>query len=336
MGKRFITYFVVCFLLSSALFAQESSSQNSSSADSAYRPTYVIRDSVALARYFADQDSIKAVQDSLKAIGDSLSMVWLKPPDPNRPNRFLDSLVEHYTVKNLDFQAWKKKFPVKEDPHGQGKPRIKGETWLFYFVIFLLLFFAVLKNAFSKELDLIFQSLFSNRTLNQVNKEDRLFSSWPFLFLYILFGFTVGTFLYLCSGYFRLTYSITGAQLLLALSLTVLGLFSLKIIVLRLLGFVLNLQKAVKNYVAILYLSYFNAAILFLPLVVAFSLSPLRFAEIYVYIAILLTGLIFLLQFIRAGAIILSEYRFPIVYLVLYICALEICPLVILFKALRF
>jgi hypothetical protein len=333
MRERVVICFVFIFFSSTSLFAQNDSP---SVVQPTYQPSYIIRDSTELARYFAEQDSIQGVKDSLKAIGDSLSMAWIRPPDPNRPNRFLDSLVEHYRIKNLDFAAWKKQFPAKVYRYDQGRLKPKGEVWLFYFVIFLLIFFAVLKKSFSKELNVIFHSIYSNRVLNQVNKEDRLFSSWPFLFLYILFAFTVGTFIYLCTSYFHLSYSITGFQWLLTLSLIVLGLFTLKIIVLRLLGFVLNLQKAFKNYVSILYLSYFNAAILFLPLVVAFSLSPLRFAEIYIYLGILLTGAIFTLQFIRAGALILSEYRFPIVYLVLYICALEICPLAILIKVLRF
>lgn len=338
MGKGIITCFVFIFLSINSLFAQTDTLLETSSErlPKTYRPTYTIRDSAALARYFAEQDSLGIIKDSLKAIGDSLSMMWLKPPDPNRPNRFLDSLVEHYRIKNLDFSSWKKKFPAKVFRYDQGRLKPKGDVWLLGFIVFLLLFFAILKNAFSKELNVIFHSIYSNRILNQVNKEDRLFSSWPFLFLYILFGFTIGTFIYLCSRYFQVTYSLGGFQWLLTLSMIVLGLFTLKIVVLRLLGFLFNLQKAFKNYVSILYLTYFNAAILFLPLVVAFSLTPLRYAGLYIYLGIILTSGIFILQFIRAGVLILSEYRFPIVYLILYICALEICPLAILIKVLRF
>jgi hypothetical protein len=329
MGRGIFISFLFTLLSLQSLFAQS---------DSINKPAidFYIRDSIAYVQMQARQDSLQAVKDSLKVVSDSLSMVWLKAPEPDRPNKFIDSLVELYRIKNLDFNAWAKQFPAKVNGYDQGHLRGRGEIWVFFFIIFLLLFFAILKNAFSKELNLIVQSLYSNRLLNQMSKEENLFNSWPFVFLYILFGFTIGTFLYLCGRYFQLSYYLTGFQWMSVLSLVVLGLFTLKIIVLRLLGSLLNIQKLVRNYVSILYLSYFNAAILFLPIVVAFSLTPLRFSEIYIYLALLLTGAIFFLQFIRAGAIVLSEYRFPIVYLVLYICALEICPLVVLFKALRF
>ncbi|WP_423146944.1 DUF4271 domain-containing protein [Rubrolithibacter danxiaensis] len=297
---------------------------------------YYSSDSAALALYKQKQDSIKAVQDSLKAIADSVSMVWIKRPDPNRPNQFVDSLVQLHTVKNWDFKSWAKKFPLKPNRLKEGRIRSKGEQWFLGFVVFLLLFFAILKQTFSKELSLILESFYSNRVLGQINKEGNLFSSWSFLFLYILFGFTIGAFLYLCGKYFELTYFLGGFQWLLTVSLLVIGLFTFKIAILRLIGFIFDIRKLVKEYATVLFLSYFNAAILFLPLVVAFSLTPFRFAQIYIYIAIVTVVLIFFIQFLRAGTIILSNYRFPKVYLFLYICTLEICPLVILIKALRF
>lgn len=279
---------------------------------------------------------LQAQKDSLKAIGDSLALFWIKKPDPNRPNQFIDSLMNLYLVKDLDFSAWSKKFPKKINRYKEGKLRPKGEPWLLPAVLVITLFFAILKNAFSKELIAIVQSFYSNRILGQINKEDNLFTSWPFVFLYILFGLTIGMFLYLSGKYFQLDYLFQGFEWFLILSAIVVGLFTLKIVVLRLLGFFFGAQKIVKEYVSILYLSYFNSAILFLPLIIAFSLTPYKFAEIYNYLALLILVLVFAFQFIRAGTNILTSHSFPKVYLIIYLCALEFCPFLILIKALRF
>ena len=312
----------------------------SAQTDSAMKPAPVAKpdtvvnispkpDSAAVARW-------KHRRDSLKAIGDSLSMVWIKPPNPNRPDRFIDSLIDLYQVKNLDFNAWAHKFTKKVNHDNEGKVRRKGEPWILGFTILLLLLFGLVKKYFSKELEIIIEAFYSKRMLTQVNKEDNLFNSWPFLFLYLLFGFTIGVFLYLCGKFYQLTYEYDGIQWLFVLSVLVIGLFTLKIIALRLLGFVFGIQKMVREYVSVLYLAYFNVAILFLPVILAFALTPFRYAQIYIYLSLIIVAAMFTFQFFRAGATILSGYKFSKVYLFLYLCALEFCPFLLLIKALRY
>lgn len=335
-GKNFLL-FLGFWIWSVAVLAQADSLSPTVPilSESQYRRP-VFRDSAYLARLQAKKDSIQQVKDSLKAVGDSLSMLWIKPPDPNRPNQFLDSLIDLYSVKDLNFQQWINKFPKKVQRYDEGKARPKGELWIIAFVFVLLFCFAVLKNAFSKELSAIIQAFFSNRVLGLINKEEKFFNSWPFIFLYLLFGFTIGMYLYQCGKYFQLSYGYTGFNLFMHLSVVVIALFTAKILVLRILGFLFNAGKIVKEYISILILSYFSAALLFLPIVIAFCLTPARFAPIYIYMSLILLASIFLFQYLRAASNILSSYRFPIMYFIFYLCALEICPLLILIKALRF
>ncbi|MES2875674.1 MAG: DUF4271 domain-containing protein [Bacteroidota bacterium] len=327
MLKRLHGIILVLFLLNSTAWAQADTTIQSVPEPRIYRPVY--RDSAYLARRQFIRDSIKHVQDSL-------ALLWVKAPDPLRPNRFIDSLLRLYKVENLDFAAWASKFPKKVNRYDEGRLRPKGEGWIMGVVLFLVLFFAVIKFFFSKELSSIVQSFYSNQILGQINKEDNLFSSWAFVFLYLLFGLILGLYLYLTGKYLQLSYPVNGFELFLLLSALVTALFTVKIIVLRLLGFLFDIRRLVREYVSILYLSYFNSALIFLPLVIAFSLTPSRYAGIYGYAGIIMLVLIFILQFLRAGANVLSNYRFPKVYLIIYLCALEFCPLIILFKALRF
>ncbi len=328
----FVLYFTAITIPASA---QTDSLKPSVSGNGQEGSVHPLSDSAALFRWQLRRDSIKHARDSIKAIGDSLSMVWLKRPDPHRPNRFQDSLISLYMVKDLNFQAWAKQFP-KLSAYEEGRPRPKGELWTLGFVIILLLFFAILRNAFYKQLSAMMHAFFSNRVLGQINKEENFFNSWPFVFLYLLFGFTIGMFLYQCGRYFQLSYGYSGFNWFLRLSFMVIGLYTLKILIVRILGFLFDAGKMVKEYISILYMSYFNAALFFLPVVIAFTLTPARFAPYYIYLSFLLIGFIFFFQFLRAITNILSGYRFPKVYLFIYLCALEICPLLILIKVLRF
>jgi hypothetical protein len=293
------------------------------------RPTYRIPDSAASARRQAIRDSVRHVQDSL-------SMQWVGAPDPNRPNRFVDSLIALYMVENLDFSAWAAKLPRKISRYDEGQSRPQGEVWVIVVVLFLVLFFAIIRFFFSKELSSIFRSFFSNQMLGQINKEDNLFNSWPFVFLYVLFGLVIGMYLYLTGRYLHLSYPFEGVELFILLSFLIISLFTIKILIIRLLGFLFDIRRLVREYVSILYLSYFNTALLFLPLVIAFSLTPNKYAGLYGYLGMAVMAAIFIVQFLRAGINVLSNYRFPKVYLIIYLCALEFCPLAILFKALRF
>ena len=335
MSIRIVILFLLGIGLAGTAFSQTDSTSSAEAAGSSVAvPVY--RDSAALSRWYERREEMRRQRDSIRAVQDSLKMAFLKVPDPNRPNRFLDSIISLYEVKNLDFKEWGERFPELINQHGRGEPRPKGQLWVVVFIIFLLLFFAILKNKFSKELSDIMQAFYSNRVLGLINKEEDFFSTWPFVFLYLLFGFPIGMFLYQCFEYFRITFNYSGFEWFLRLSLGFLAIYTAKIILIRILGFLFDEKRIAKEYIAILLLSYINTALLFLPLVVAFSLTPLRFASYYIYISLFIIAITYILQCLRAIVNILSNHRFTKVYLIIYLCALEICPLLIVMKVLRF
>jgi hypothetical protein len=292
-------------------------------------PVYESYDSAKLAKKAFYRDSIRAVRDSL-------ATAWIKTPEPNRPNPFQDSLINLCLVKNMDFAAWASKFKKKDRHDNRGGLRPRGETWVIGVVLFLVIFFSLGRYLFTAEWNNIFMAFYNNQILSRINKEDNLFHSWPLVFFYLLCGLIIGLYLYLLGKHMQLSYSIGGFKLFFFLSAMVIGLFSLKIFVLRILGFVFDANKLAREYILVLNLSYFNTATLFLPVVIAFSLTSNRFADIYSYIGIVMILGIFVFQFLRAGAKILTNYKFPKVYLIIYLCAFEFCPLVILLKLLGY
>lgn len=218
----------------------------------------------------------------------------------------------------------------------QGDPIDKGEVWILATIAVIMIVFAFLRHFFAKQLIAIVQSFFSNRVLANLNKEDNLFTSWPFLLLFIQFGFTIGLFICLAAQYKQIKMMSEGFQFFISVSVLIILLYAFKIVILRLLGFFFNIQKPINMYISVLYLSYFNAALLFMPLVIGFALSPIKYGDIYIILAILLSAIIFVIQLIRAGVNILSQYRFSKVYLFLYFCTLEICPILVLIRAIGF
>jgi len=318
----FVAFFMLCGGLSGQVNAQNLSSLRDSTAKRTFYRPRVTRDSAFLARQRFVTDSI-------------MTHTWILPDSLINRHMIIDSIVKANVFEKLDLDAWFKKYGKfkKDNRFRMGTPLPKGNTWILGFIFLLLAVFAVLRISFAKQLQNIIQSFYSNRGLNNLNKEDNVFSSWPFLFLFIQLGFTIGMFFYLVAVYYQLPYVDQGFRFFVSLSILIIILYALKILMLRLLGHLFNVQKAVNEYVSILYLSYFNISLLFIPLVVAFALSPLKYGIYYIVISFILLAVIFTFQFIRAGVNILSHYRFSKFYLFMYFCALEICPILILIKA---
>jgi len=280
-------------------------------------------------------DSLLVDTSQVKAI-DTLTPNILKIRDSLTNALWLDSLSRGYGFEVFSLQ---KVIAQANNPHEKvsyqhGQLLPKGDVWVLGIIGFLLVLFAILKNAFGKQLSSVVQSFYSNRSLANLNKEDNLVTSWSFLLLFIQFGFTIGMFFYLAAQYQNLPAANQGGfSFFITVSVGVIFLYLLKIIFLRFIGFVFDVRRPLHQYISILYLSYFNTSLLFIPIIIAFALSAKKYGASYIVLGISALVLIFVFQFIRAAINILSQYRFPKLYLFLYFCTLEICPILILIKA---
>lgn len=290
-------------------------------------------DTLAHKRYKVDSTVIDTA--NIKSV-DTLTPKILKVRDSLTNAMWLDSLSKGYGFEVFSLSKWMNLVGNHQKPvvYQQGHLLPKGDTWILGIIGFLLVLFAVLKNVFGKQLGAVVQSFYSNRALTNLNKEDNLITSWSFLLLFIQFGFTIGMFFYLAAQYREVPKVGSGGfSFFVTISVTVIFLYLLKIVCLRFIGFVFEVQRALHQYISILYLSYFNASLLFIPIIIAFALSPHKYGEAYLIIGGCALLLIFIFQFIRAIINILSQYKFPKLYLFLYLCTLEICPILILIKA---
>lgn len=280
---------------------------------------------------FAALDSADLAKQQHRS--DSLTRMFITPPDSARKNQFIDHLLKTrlytgYAFLDLHYKAVKTKAQ-------EGKTRNLRNGWMLAVMLGLLFYTAIISRFLNKGVSDIIESFYSKRMLSQFSKEENLINSWSFILLFLLFGATVGLLLYQVISYYNRNYTDDGWQLYLAFSFAVIIFFILKIVVLRILGLIFNIRNLVKEYISVLYLTYFNVTFISLPLVISFGLI----ADSYKPVLLLVFGLLILLvlfwQYIRSSINILSIYRFSKVYLFIYLCALEFCPVLILIKALK-
>lgn len=255
-------------------------------------------------------------------------------PDPARSNLLADSLRRLITVERGNFMQWLTFAESQQGDIPGAKLKAHREPWILGVFGLMLLFFGVTRAAFPTESAQVVQAFYNDRVLAQVNKEDNLYSSWPFVFLFVLFGFSCGLFLYLVS------YQVVGGQQALGfrgflwISFFVLALFSIKIFVTRMLGIIFEAKRLAREYISVLYLCYFNASLVFIPAILMLSLTTYEHRRYIVWGVLAIVLALFAFRLLKSGSALLEKYRFPKFYLITYLCTLEIVPILILVKVL--
>jgi hypothetical protein len=253
-------------------------------------------------------------------------------PDSSRGNQFFGRIRKDNL---LDITGQLSPRMPQKNVIKRGEARASRDPWVVVVIIGLLIYTALLNIFLSKDIRNVIQSFYTKNALSQVDKEGGLVNSWAFIGLFLLFCLTASLVLYQYTVYENVDYGIDGFQFFMLLSLIIGVLFALKFIVLKFIGFVFAVNSLVSEYIAILNLTYFNIAFVLLFVALCFSLLANRFIPVLLIFTVGSIAIIFAVQYLRNSINVISNFRFHKFYLFIYLCALEICPVLILIKALN-
>ncbi len=262
---------------------------------------------------------------------DSIAMIYLAP----------DTLYSYQHEVEMYNNHLLNIFPVSHNRVQQkdilmsGDHRNSREPWVITAIIALLIYTALLNIFLGADIRSVILSFYNKHALSQLDKEGGLINSWAFIGLFILFSLTSGLVLYQLTVYYNVYYDISGFQLFILLSVVIALLFALKFTVLKFIGFVFDIKSVISEYIAILNLTYFSIAFVLLSVALCFCLLDSRFIPLLLFFTLGSIAVIFAWQYIRNSVNIISNFRFHKFYLFIYLCALEICPVLILIKALN-
>jgi hypothetical protein len=320
---RFILAYIVLFFLIPESFA-------------GYQKDTLVQklDSINISSINDGQLINKDTFNDKKSTRDSLTFQFLKP-EKSRPNLYFEYLVQHFFVKDKSLLHPARSIKVRKINYGLGNPINQQPTWLFISIILLIGAFVAVKVVFKSQLTIVLRAFYDTKVFHQLSKEDHILASWPYIFLYLIFSFSVGILISLIliqTNNINLKIDFTTFLLI---SLFVFFVCSAKILVLRLLGYFFRLQKLEKEYIKIIYLTYFNVLFFLLPIIFWLSLVDIRGQQIIFWTITSLSILIIGFQLIRNTVNILLNFRLSIFYLILYLCALEICPILVLARTIH-
>ncbi len=267
-----------------------------------------------------------------KFIGDSIAFSYLMPDSALMKNRGLDSILKMGANAPLFQQA----VPFKRtDSVKTGSIRAARDKWVMAVLIALLIYAGLLNLFFGSDIKNVLASFYNSRSLSQTDKEAGLINTWAFAGLILLFCLSLGLILYQFAWYYRKVFPISGFELFISFTAIIGVLIILKFILLKFIGFIFDIGGVINEYIAVLNLTYFSLAFVLLAVGVCFSLLANPLIPQLIPVSAVIAGIIFVWQYLRKSLNIISDFRFHKFYLFLYLCALEICPVLILIKALN-
>lgn len=210
-------------------------------------------------------------------------------------------------------------------------PQTKDE--LFYLLTGLIFFTAFIKLIFPKYFQnlllLSFQTSFRQRQTREQLTQDNLAS----LLMNILFFMSGGIFISLvahAAGYSEISFW----KLLLPSSLVLAVIYSVKYIFLIFFGWIFNVRSAVNAYVFIVFMINKIIGIVLIPFLLVLAFSSIQIAQPAMILALILIGILLIYRYLISLITIRHELKVNAIHFFLYLCAVEVLPLLLIYKIL--
>jgi len=209
-----------------------------------------------------------------------------------------------------------------------------GKETIFYSMIALLLFFALIRNGFRKYIQDLMK-IFLRTSINQRQiKEQLLQSPLPSLLLNIFYLLSAGMFIPLILGFFHLADGYNFWMLFLYSMLGLIIIYTLKFISLKVLGWVFQVSEAVDSYIFIVFTTNKVIGMALLPflVVMAFTFGFIHDAamNLSLFLIVVLFAYRYFLSYISVHRLV----KIGFFHFLLYLFAFEIVPLLLINKLL--
>jgi hypothetical protein len=234
--------------------------------------------------------------------------------DPDHPASFFHSV----SIKN----------ELNEIPY----PGHDHPAWIAGVIVLCFILLAWGRIFFRHRLGMIFRGVFAKNYANQLIREGNLFNERIALVLFLIYLAVISLFVYLAIPMFEPDMSYIPEYLLYPVIFGFfLGFWFLKIFIVKSLSRLFNTTEHSREMLSNMYLFNLFAGIALLPIVACMAYAHL---ETFFYIGLIIIVLIYFFRISREVIIGFNVINFSVLHLILYLCTLEILPMIVLAKIL--
>ncbi|MCU0346693.1 MAG: DUF4271 domain-containing protein [Saprospiraceae bacterium] len=208
--------------------------------------------------------------------------------------------------------------------------------FLFVSILVMFIILTLIVTIFRILIEKIWKAFINDNLLNQLHREQSSGLALAYLVLYLLFFINAGLFAFLAARHFGITISTSNLYSLLLCMGGVAGFFVAKHFVLWLVGFVFPISKEVDSYQFTIMIFNIVIGLILVPIILFIAYAPQSTTGLVVNGAFGLLGLIYLFLALRGlfiGNRFIADNKF---HFLLYLCAVEIAPLLVIYKIAMF
>ncbi len=211
-------------------------------------------------------------------------------------------------------------------------PEHIGGTWIHALMFSSFTMLVILRVFDFKRLLLLFQGFVRASSVSQTYREESALTSRVSVFLLVNFLLLGGVFTWQTLGVLFGSYPEPSAVLW--ISLAMLCMYVIKIVGVRVLGFIFEMREAAQEYIYNIVLFNKTIGLVLFPITLCLAYARQLPPGGLVAIGLSFWGLVLIYRFVRLSWIGLSVRGVSFLYIFLYLCTLEILPFVVIIKVL--
>jgi len=247
--------------------------------------------------------------------------------------RVIDSLRSSQQTSDSLKELAEQQMPAQILKEGDKKV-FQGKEYLFYYLIFLLVLFGLLRRAFAKYFHDLFRVFFKTTLKQRQTQEQLLQSSLASVFMNSFFVLSAGLYVNFLLQYFHLVISDNFWLQYVYCIGALAAIYLVKFIGLKITGWLFNVSNTTDSYIFIVFIINKMLGIFLLPflLVLAFANDPLYSSAMLIsWIGL---GLLLIYRFILSYSAIRKDVKLNSFHFILYILGFEVIPLLLIYKLL--
>jgi len=210
--------------------------------------------------------------------------------------------------------------------------QFNGEELLFYSLIIMLIFYAILKQMFPKYFTDLFRVYFRTTLKQSQVREQLLQTPLPSLLLNGFFIVSGGMYAAFIFQHFNIAPKFNFWQLWLYSAILLSIIYMMKFAGVWLAGWLFSRTDAAAAYTFIVFMNNKITGIVVLPFLVLLSFGNEKIYPVTLIVSITAVACLYLYRFYLSIGVIRSQARVNMLHFLLYLTAFEVFPLLILFK----
>jgi hypothetical protein len=212
--------------------------------------------------------------------------------------------------------------------------RYHSNDWFTFLFLLTLLILALVRSSTKKYFNLLLQSVGSIQASARMYREQNISLVQGSSAMEVFYLIVMALFGYQISQFAGIDFPLPGVLIFLICLAAIFIFIQTKYLIYKMLGFFSETSADTREYLFNIQNYHRMLGLLLWPIVAAIAWLPIENSRILLFTGLFLTALINLLYLIR-GARILIKKHYSIFYLFLYLCSLEILPLLLFLKVLQ-